>query len=70
MYRDRVMLKPGYQPEHEIIVVAADGRLAAFTTIRLDNLNNVGLFEPVGTRPVFQRRGLARAMLLLSLIHI
>lgn len=70
IYRDSVMLRPGYQSEHEIIIVAANGTLAAFTTIRLDNLNSVGLFEPVATRPAFQRRGLARAMLLYGLAQM
>jgi ribosomal protein S18 acetylase RimI-like enzyme len=67
MYRDQVMRKPGYQPEREIVVVAADGRIAAFTVIWLDQLNKVGQFEPVGTRRDFQRRGLARAMMLYAL---
>jgi ribosomal protein S18 acetylase RimI-like enzyme len=63
LYRDAVMRKPGYQPEREIVVVAPDGQIAAFTVIWLDELNRVGQFEPVGTRRAFQRRGLARAMM-------
>lgn len=66
-YRDGVMLKPGYEPEHEIIVVAPDGRFAAFTKIWLDTWNNIGLFEPVGTHKDFQRRGLGRALMLYTL---
>ncbi|MCI0476857.1 MAG: GNAT family N-acetyltransferase, partial [Anaerolineales bacterium] len=30
----------------------------------VDRANKVGEFEPVGTRPAFERRGLARAALL------
>lgn len=67
LYRDAVMRKPGYQPEREFVVVAPDGQIAAFTVIWLDAVNKVGLFEPVGTRPAFQRRGLARAMMLYAL---
>ena len=63
-YRDQVMRKPGYDPEREIVVVAPDGRIAAFTIIWLDELNKVGHFEPVGTHRDFQRRGLARALML------
>lgn len=66
-YRAMVMHKPGYQPEREIIVVAPDAQIAAFTVIHVDPVNKLGLFEPVGTRPAFQRRGLARAMMLYAM---
>jgi ribosomal protein S18 acetylase RimI-like enzyme len=67
LYRTEVMQKPGYHPNHEIVVVAPDGQIAAFTLIHLDPVNKVGLFEPVGVRRAFQRRGLARAMMLYAL---
>jgi ribosomal protein S18 acetylase RimI-like enzyme len=67
MYRAEVMQKPGYQPKREIVVVAPDRRIAAFTVIWLDKVNKAGLFEPVGTLRDFQRRGLARAMMLYAL---
>jgi ribosomal protein S18 acetylase RimI-like enzyme len=63
LYRDAVMRKPGYQPEREIVVIAPDGQIAAFTMIWLDGRNKTGQFEPVGTRRAFQRQGLARAMM-------
>lgn len=67
LYRDEVMRKPGYQPEREIVVVAPHGQIVAFMITRLDEVNKVGLFEPVGTHHDFQRRGLARAMMLYAL---
>lgn len=67
LYRDAVMRKPGYSAAHELIVGAPDGRIAAFTVVRLDPLNRVGLFEPVGTHSAFRRRGLARALMLQAL---
>ena len=67
LYRSEVMGKPGYWPEQEIVVVSPDNRIAAFTTIRFDPHNRIGQFEPVGTVRAFQRRGLARAMLLHAL---
>jgi ribosomal protein S18 acetylase RimI-like enzyme len=67
LYRAEVMQKPGYQPNREIIVVAPDRRIAAFTVIWLDEVNKIGLFEPVGTLRDFQRRGLARALMLYAL---
>lgn len=64
IYRDEVMLKPGYSPEREIVVVAPDGQFAAFTVTWLDELNKIGYFEPVGVHKDFHRRGLGRAMML------
>jgi mycothiol synthase len=57
------MRSPVYQPELDIVAVAADGQIGAFCIIWIDLANQVGLFEPVGTHPDFQRRGLARAVL-------
>ena len=57
------MQSPVYVPEHEIFVTAADGQVAAFCTIWTDELNKVGLFEPVGTHPDFQRKGLGKSLL-------
>ncbi len=59
----RVMQSPGYAPEREYVVVAPDGRLAAFTVTWHDTVNRSGYFEPVGTHEDFRRMGLARAMM-------
>ena len=67
VYRDEVMLKPGYAPERELIVVAPDGQFAAFTVTWLDGLNKIGYFEPVGVHQAFHRRGLGRALILNTL---
>lgn len=63
VYR-KVMESPGYAPEHELVIQAPDGALAAFTVIRFDPLNATGLFEPVGTHKDYQRRGFGRAIML------
>ena len=62
-YRDEVMLKPCYDYQHELLAVAPDGTLAAHTIYWCDTLNKIGYFEPVGTHPNHQRRGLARALM-------
>ena len=62
-YRDEVMRKPGYDPGREIVAETDDGRIAAYAVIWFDDVNGIGLFEPVGTDPAFQRRGLARAIM-------
>lgn len=59
----KVMNGPGYAPEREMIVVAPDGRFAAFCIYWLDVINKTALFEPVGTHKDFQRMGLGRALM-------
>lgn len=59
----RVMQAPGFHVDREWVVVAPDGRLAAFLVYWLDPITRSGLFEPVGCHPDFQRRGLTRALL-------
>ena len=57
------MRAPGYDPQLDTVVVAPDGRFASFVMGWLDPVNNIGTFEPVGTRKEFQRMGLGRAAL-------
>ncbi len=60
----RVMQSPGYHHENEWVVVTSEGRFVAFCIIWLDEVNKVGLFEPVGTHKDFWRRGLARNLMI------
>jgi ribosomal protein S18 acetylase RimI-like enzyme len=57
------MRSPGYVLEHDLVAVAPDGTIASFEIYWLDAELSLGQFEPVGTHPNFQRRGLARALL-------
>lgn len=59
----RFMQSAVYVPEHEIFVISPDERAAAFCIIWTDGLNKIGLFEPVGTHPDFQRMGLGKSLL-------
>jgi mycothiol synthase len=59
----RLMQSPVYVKEHEIFVVAPRGELAAFCIIWTDELTKVGHFEPVGTHPDFQSKGLGKSLL-------
>lgn len=57
--------QPLYRRDLDLIAVP-DGdpfEVAAFTTIWYDDVTRTGYFEPVGTAPEHQRRGLARALL-------
>lgn len=62
LYR-RVMESPGYDPDRELLVVAPDGSLAAFCVTWPDELNRIGLFEPVAVHPDHRRLGLGSAVM-------
>jgi mycothiol synthase len=59
----KVVRTPGFSIEHELVVVAPDGRFAAFLIYWLDPISKSGLFEPVGCHAEFQRRGLTKALM-------
>ena len=58
-----VMRTTGFDPERELVVVAPDGRFAAFVVIWFDPISRSGLFEPVGCHSDFRRRGLTKALM-------
>ena len=57
------MRSPVYDPELDIVAVSADGRIGAFCIVWIDPVNQIGLFEPVGTHPDYHRKGLGRAVM-------
>jgi len=59
----RLMQSPIYVPGHEIFVIAPNGEVASFCIIWTDELTRVGHFEPVGTHPDFQGKGLGKCLL-------
>jgi mycothiol synthase len=59
----RLMQSPVYVPEHEIFVLAPNGQVAAYCIVWTDEISKVGHFEPVGTHPDFQRKGLGKSLL-------
>jgi ribosomal protein S18 acetylase RimI-like enzyme len=60
---ERLLTVPHYRIDDDLVVEAADGGLAAYALGWLDPVGGVAEFEPVGTRPEHQRRGLSRALL-------
>ena len=57
------MHSPVYDPELDIVAGSTNGAIGAFSIVWIDPVNQVGLFEPVGTYPEFQRKGLGRAVM-------
>jgi mycothiol synthase len=54
---------PLYRRDLDIVAVAPDGVIAAFCTAWFDDVNRIGVFEPVGVMPEHHRRGLGRAVM-------
>jgi len=67
------MQTPEYDPALDLVAIAPDGRLAAYCMCHISQEENArtgrneGWTDPVATHPDFQRRGLARALLLTGL---
>ncbi|MDX9954044.1 MAG: GNAT family N-acetyltransferase [Anaerolineae bacterium] len=68
-----MMHVPEYKPELDLLAVAPDGQLVAYCMCGISEEENAatgrneGYTDPVGTHPDFQRRGLARALMLAGL---
>ena len=54
---------PIYRRDLDIVAVAHDGELAAFCTVWFDDITRTAVFEPVGTHPDHQKRGLGKAVM-------
>lgn len=65
-----IMRAPEYDPTLDLIVIAPEGQFAAYCTCSISSAENrltgrkVGHTDPVASHPEYQRRGLARALLL------
>ncbi|HNB51409.1 MAG TPA: GNAT family N-acetyltransferase [Anaerolineales bacterium] len=58
---------PLYRRDLDLIVLDPEGAVAAFTTIWFDDMTRTGSFEPVGTVPAYQRRGIGKAIMFAGL---
>ncbi|MBN2556680.1 MAG: GNAT family N-acetyltransferase [Anaerolineales bacterium] len=61
-YRN-IQRAPLYRRDLDIVAVGPDGDLASFCTVWFDDVTRTGAFEPVGTAPAHQRRGLGSAVM-------
>jgi GNAT superfamily N-acetyltransferase len=58
-----VQRAPLYRRDLDLVAVAPGGEFASFCTVWFDDVNRTGVFEPVGTAPAHQRRGLGKAVM-------
>ncbi len=54
---------PLYRRDLDLVAAAPTGEIASFCTIWYDDVTRSAYYEPVGTMPEHQRRGLAKAIL-------
>jgi mycothiol synthase len=57
------MHAPMYRRDLDIVAEAPTGEIVAFATVWYDDVTRSSYFEPVGTMPEHQRRGLAKAVI-------
>lgn len=62
-YRN-IQRAPLYRRDLDLVCRSPDGEVAAFATMWFDDVTRTGSFEPVGTVPAKQRRGLGKALML------
>ncbi|MGD2028012.1 MAG: GNAT family N-acetyltransferase [Anaerolineales bacterium] len=62
-YPVNIQTQPMYRRDLDIVAIAPDGEVAAFTTLWYDDVTRCGYFEPVGTVPELQRKGLGKAVM-------
>ncbi len=62
-YHPNIQCQPMYRRDLDIVAIAPDGSVAAFTTLWYDDVTRWGYFEPVGTVPEHQKKGLGKAVI-------
>lgn len=58
-----VQRAPLYRRDLDLVTVAPNGEFAAFCTLWFDDVTRTAAFEPVGTHPDHQRKGLGKALM-------
>ena len=56
-------LAPDYRGDLDLAILGSAGEVAGFANFWFDEQNRIGILEPLGTIPAFQKQGLASALL-------
>ncbi|MFT3891878.1 MAG: GNAT family N-acetyltransferase [Anaerolineales bacterium] len=59
-----IMSTREYDPSLDLLVIAPNGKIAAYCTCSVNAETQIGMTDPVATHPNYQRMGLSRAILL------
>jgi ribosomal protein S18 acetylase RimI-like enzyme len=62
-WRSQILAMPLYRPDLDMVIMAPDGRIAAFCIGWLHPDGQQGSIEPLGVHPDFQGMGLGTAVL-------
>jgi GNAT superfamily N-acetyltransferase len=62
-YPINIQNQPMYRRDLDLVAIAPDGEVAAFTTLWYDDVTRWGYFEPVGTVPEHQKKGLGKSVI-------
>lgn len=60
----KMLTAPMYRPDLDIVTEYRDGSLGSACIVWYDSTLQIGMFEPVGTHPEHQRKGLGKAVLI------
>lgn len=63
VYRE-MQRAPLYRKDLDIVSIYKDDTIASFCTVWFEEKNRIGVFEPAGTHPDHQRKGLRKAVLI------
>ena len=63
VWYENLLKAPLYRRELDLVAAEETGAVVAFCTVWYDDVTRSGYFEPVGTMPEHQRRGLCTALL-------
>jgi mycothiol synthase len=69
-YRNFTRHAPCFRQELDLVVEAPDGSFAAYVGIPYDEVNRLGIFEPVCTHPDHRRLGLAGSLMRDGLLRL
>ena len=54
---------PDYRSDLDLVILTPEGEVAGFANFWFDEKNRIGILEPLGTIPTYQKQGLASALL-------